>query len=124
MNCPKCDGVMQKVSVEDIEVDCCGACEGVWFDLREHEHLKDIRGSEDRIDMGDPVKGDQMDAVRDIHCPRCGVKLVKLSMVDQTHIKYEQCATCGGVFLDAGEFTDFKHLTVVEKVKRLLVPFR
>ncbi len=124
MNCPKCDGVMQKVSVEEFEVDCCGACEGVWFDLCEHDHLKDIRGSEDRIDMGDPTKGTEMDAVRDIHCPRCSVKLVKLSMIDQTHIKYEQCATCGGVFLDAGEFTDFKRLTVAEKVKRVLVPFR
>ncbi len=124
MKCPKCDNVMQKVSVEDIEVDCCGNCEGIWFDLREHDHLKDIRGSEDRIDMGDPAKGDQMNAVRNIHCPRCTVQLVKLFMHDQTHIKYEQCATCGGVFLDAGEFTDFKQMTVAEKVKRVLVPFR
>ena len=120
MNCPKCNGVMQKVSVEEFEVDCCGSCEGVWFDLREHDHLKDIRGSEDRIDMGSTEKGEAMDAVRDINCPRCGVKLVKLSMVDQTHIKYEQSATCGGVFLDAGEFTDFKHLSVTERVKRFL----
>ena len=85
---------------------------------------KDIRGSEDRIDMGDPAMGGEMNTVRDINCPRCGGKLGKLSMVDQTHIKYEQCATCGGVFLDAGEFTDFKHLMLVEKVKQLLVPFR
>jgi uncharacterized protein len=127
MNCPKCNSVMQKVSVEDIEVDCCGTCEGIWFDLREHDHLKLIRGSEDRIDLGDPAKlrgGEAMDAVRDINCPRCGVKLVKLSMPDQTHIKYEQCATCGGAFLDAGEFTDFKHLSVSERAKRFLQPLK
>lgn len=124
MRCPKCDSVMNKVSVEEIEVDCCGACEGIWFDLREHEHLKDIRGSEDRIDLGDSVKGTEMNPVRDIQCPRCSVKLVKLSMPGQTHIKYEQCATCGGVFLDAGEFTDYKHLTFAEKARQFLGPFR
>lgn len=124
MNCPKCNGTMQKVSVEEIEVDCCSTCEGIWFDLREHDHLKDIRGSEDRIDMGSTEKGEAMDAVRDINCPRCSVKLVKLSMPDQTHIKYEQCATCGGVFLDAGEFTDFKHLSVAERVKHVFGPLK
>lgn len=115
---------MRAVSVEEFTVDCCSFCEGIWFDLREHDHLKDIRGSENRIDTGDPAKGETMSDLRDINCPRCSVKLVKLSMPDQTHINYEQCATCGGAFLDAGEFTDVKHLSVRERVKRLVQPMK
>ncbi len=124
MNCPKCNSPMHKVSVDEYEVDCCGQCDGIWFDLREHDHLKDIRGSEDRIDTGDPEKGKQMNAIRDINCPRCTAKLIKIAMPDQPHIQYEQCATCGGAFFDAGEFTDWKHLSVGEKVKRIVKPFK
>lgn len=122
MQCPKCQGVMHRVTVEEYDVDRCGSCEGIWFDLREHDHLKDIRGSEEALDTGDPQRGRRMDEIRDIHCPRCNVKLIKLAFPEQPHIKYEQCATCGGAFLDAGEFTDFKHLTVAERVKRFVGP--
>ena len=122
MMCPKCNGSMRTVTVDDYEVDRCDRCEGLWFDLREQEHLKDAAGSE-CVDTGAEQPDDAMNAVRDIDCPRCNVKMIKLSMVDQTHIKYEQCHLCGGVYFDAGEFTDFKFKTLAEKVKRVVKPF-
>ena len=40
-------------------------------------------------------------------------------MVDhqQPHIWYEQCPGCGGVYLDAGEFSDLKDVTVMDMLK-------
>ncbi|MEX0774586.1 MAG: zf-TFIIB domain-containing protein [Phycisphaeraceae bacterium] len=131
MKCPKCGGNMHAVPVGDFEVDRCGSCEGIWFDLREIDHARQIKDSDAMVDPGQPggsagTTAKETDAIRDITCPRCGtnVKLVKLAFPDQPHIHYEQCATCGGAFLDAGEFQDLMHLTFAERVRKLLRPLR
>ena len=116
MQCPKCDGTMQRVAVAGVEVDRCEACEGLWFDLREHEHSKQAPGSE-AIDTGDEATGQQQDAIRDLRCPHCHAQMVSQVFPQQPHIHYEQCSICGGLYLDAGEFRDFKELTLAERVK-------
>jgi uncharacterized protein len=119
MNCPKCSGAMEQITVGGIEVDRCTLCHGIWFDLREHEHLKDVAGSE-RIDSKPTSRTKDLDAMKGLTCPRCHGKLVRLAVPEQTHVHYDQCHTCGGAFFDAGEFTDYKNLTFVERVMRLL----
>jgi hypothetical protein len=44
--------------------------------------------------------------------------------LDQPHIWFERCAVCGGSFLDAGEFRDVKHHTIVDFLKDLLAKER
>ena len=35
MNCPKCDGKLVETDYENIKVDVCDSCSGVWFDAGE-----------------------------------------------------------------------------------------
>jgi Zn-finger nucleic acid-binding protein len=36
MICPACGNVLQKLMIDDIQVDVCqGGCEGIWFDAYE-----------------------------------------------------------------------------------------
>lgn len=123
MQCPKCRSKMLPVEIDGIVVDRCAGCGGLWFDLREHEHLKEVAGAE-RIDTGSSERGAAMDAVRDIDCPRCLTPMVKLGFIDQPEIQHEQCSVCGGAYLDAGEFADYVENTVSEKVGRWLRRFR
>ena len=48
--CPKCGGLMDIETAEEIEVDVCLTCNGVWLDFGEMEALerlpKDFRGDE------------------------------------------------------------------------------
>jgi Zn-finger nucleic acid-binding protein len=39
---------------------------------------------------------------------------------EQVHITMDSCSACDGVFLDAGELTDMKSLTLMDHVRRLL----
>jgi Zn-finger nucleic acid-binding protein len=50
--------------------------------------------------------------------------MVKLSIPEQPHIHVEQCSICGGVFFDAGEFTDYQHFTLAERIKLFFSTFR
>lgn len=67
----------------------------------------------DFADSGDPEVGKTYNTVRDIDCPRCGVTMKKVNDAKQTHLQYEVCEE-HGMFMDAGEFTDYKHETLLD----------
>jgi Zn-finger nucleic acid-binding protein len=120
MKCPKCKSQMEKVTYEEIEVDRCTFCKGIWFDMLEHEHLKAIEGSES-IDIGLKSVGKAFNETRKIDCPVCQTSMIPMSDKNQPHICYEACTSCYGLFFDAGEFKDFKEKTVLDFFRDLLV---
>ncbi len=107
---------MEKVEFQDIEVDRCTECHGLWFDLMEHEQLKAIAGSE-AIDTGAPQVGRINDEITRIQCPVCKVPLIGMVAAGQAHIRYESCTVCYGAYFDAGEFSDFKEVTLRETLR-------
>ena len=123
MHCPKCDSEMERVVVEDIEVDRCKLCKGLWFDMLEKEDLVSIEGSES-IDIGNTALGERYDSLQRVDCPKCHVEMLPMVDKDQTHIHYESCPTCFGTFFDAGEFRDLKTFTVVERFSEMVRTLR
>ncbi len=106
--CPKCSGKLDSVIYNDIEVDRCHQCQGIWFDETEADELKEIKGSE-IIDLEEsPPISEHDDLEQVVRCPRCQVKMIKLLDMDKYQIWYEQCPQCHGIWLDAGEFHQFK----------------
>jgi Zn-finger nucleic acid-binding protein len=105
---------MDPVDFGGVEVDRCRACGGLWFDLLEQHDLKAVEGSES-IDIGDPARGQLHDEESPVYCPREGALMIRMVDLDQPHIWIEGCPVCHGAFFDAGEFTDFKQHTLLEK---------
>lgn len=118
MECPKCGHPMEPVAFGDVEVDRCTLCKGLWFDLLEHEQLKEMPGSE-VIDCGDPEVGAVFNRDDRIRCPRCAGPMIRMVDPQQPHIWYESCGVCFGVYFDAGEFTDYKRHTLADFFRRL-----
>ena len=118
MKCPKCSNAMETVGYQDIEIDRCTNCKGIWFDMLEHEDLKKISGSAS-IDIGSAELGKKQDKQGGIICPACDVPLINMVVSAQPHISYEACTVCYGVYFDAGEFTDFREETFVESWKSI-----
>ncbi|HJN48990.1 MAG: zf-TFIIB domain-containing protein [Pseudomonadales bacterium] len=116
MICPKCAAEMLVLTVGTLRgkvvVDRCSNCSGIWFDHGEAEALKEKWGSE-YIDCGDPKVGRLYNTLRDIRCPICKDKMDQCSDERQPHIRYEVCGK-DGMFLDAGEFTDYANETLVD----------
>tara|TARA_R110002110_G_scaffold205066_5_gene416875 strand:+ start:61955 stop:62299 length:345 start_codon:yes stop_codon:yes gene_type:complete len=102
----------------DLLIDRCSNCSGLWFDHGEAEMLKS-RWMGDALDTGDAEMGRKWDAVDDIACPRCHQDMDKAADPDQPHIWYEVCRE-HGLFMDAGEFTDFKHETLADWFRSLI----
>jgi uncharacterized protein len=117
MECPKCQARMEVVRFEDIEVDRCVRCGGLWFDVLEDEELRGRAGSE-AIDTGPTWQAAMHDVQGKVFCPIDGALMVRMVDAPQSHIWVESCPVCHGTFFDAGEFTDFKEHTIVELLRR------
>lgn len=107
MDCPKCaKDSLKPLTIDEIEVDCCTACEGIWFDRaelgrlldRETSHVKPILGGEDD-DAHDYQRGT---------CPRDGGNLLRVKSLRNREITVDTCPTCHGLWLDGGEFRRIK----------------
>ena len=109
---------MEEVSFADITVDRCTHCRGLWFDGDEAQQLKRLKGSE-ALDDGSAATGRKFDRIEDINCPRCGNTMEKTWHWKQTHIWYETCRK-HGIFMDAGEFKDFKTENLVDLFRGII----
>lgn len=111
MNCPKCNAAMETLAVGGIEVERCTGCKGLWFDAREHEKLKDVKGAAD-IDVGPraPAPAEPFDPAAPapkVMCPVCHTPMILMSVHGKKGLRYESCKVCYGAFFDAGEFREF-----------------
>lgn len=115
MICPKCAARMERVRVDEVEVDRCTHCHGLWLDLGEREALAAAAAA--KVDTGAPRP--VIAGRRDIECPRCRAPLVRLHD-PATGIAYEKCSPCSGAFLDAGELKGLAATTLGQRLRRLI----
>ena len=121
MDCPKCIGQLEPVEYGgEIQVRRCDTCGGLWCDPDNLKLMKSTWLAEAALDTGSPHVGSTLDKVGDIQCPAGHGKMLQRYDPKQKHIWYEECGTCGGIFLDAGEFTDLKFDTLLDRFKSLL----
>lgn len=121
MQCPKCPGTLEKRTYgRKITVHRCNECGGLWCKPEVLIEMKREWMSEAVLDAGDPRLGKQLDKLGDIECPECAVAMDKSHDERQIHIWYERCPQCGGLFFDAGEFTDLKYDTLMDRLRGLV----
>ncbi len=123
MQCPKCGSAMEVVVHNNVEVDRCTGCMGLWFDAGEIEPLLKPKLAR-AVDIGDADTGAHTNAIDRYPCPRCGGAMVRMVDASQSHIWYEKCASCGGSFFDAGEFRDLAEVSIADFFKGLSTPER
>jgi uncharacterized protein len=121
MNCPKCCNPMETVEFgTDIKVVRCTGCSGLFCNWQTLRQLRTEWLADTVLDKGDPAVGAKHNEMRDIACPDCGATMKRVQDSEQVHITMDSCSACDGVFLDAGELTDMKSLTLMDHVRRLL----
>lgn len=90
--------------VGTISVDVCeGGCGGVWFDNFELPKVDEPGAAEIRNVQRDPDRPVDLQSRR--MCPRCDDQLLfrrYFSRLRRTQI--DECPSCAGIWLDAGEF--------------------
>jgi len=127
MKCPKCIGKLEEKNVENVKVDICWVCEGVWFDQSELEKVLSADSRDfNKIDLDRDIL-DGKEAAR-MHeefdekigiCPKCE---------NNTHLERKDylkgvfvdiCPKCQGIWLDGGEIHKLRDRTLVKIADRI-----
>ncbi len=79
---------METLNFNNVEVDRCTACYGLFFDHLEKEMLKEMAGSE-VLDIGDEFLGATYNEILDAPCPRCRTRMNHVLHTEPFEIKFE-----------------------------------
>ncbi len=119
ITCPKCQGAMAPVTFEEITVDRCTSCGGLWFDVMEQRRLRDRPGSQVIDTAPAQSTGAPNPPAAQMICPCCNVPLTRLKDVDNRSIEYEYCTICNGAFFDGGEFREYKDTSFLGSLRHV-----
>ncbi len=102
MKCPKCDKEMTPQTYNDVEVDKCPSCEGIYFDQGELDKL--IAAGAAGADSPEYTElSNRMDMMLGT-CPRCDVEMDP--HLGPGNLRIDRCSKCHAVFLDQGELAE------------------
>ena len=103
MKCPKCQSeTLVGHKIEDVGVDRCSSCEGIWFDAQELGELL----AEDAKQVASLRRGSVREelAGKKGNCPRDGGELLRVYSAIEKTVIIDACPDCRGIWLDGGEF--------------------
>ena len=105
MICPTCHNLMIVVEQENVELDYCTNCSGVWFDEGELELMLELMGLED---IGLTMTGilsspEAVTTEKKRRCPVCNQKMRKATMGQESGVLIDLCPQGHGLWFDGGE---------------------
>ena len=106
MFCPFCKKIeLEKAIFNNVEVDYCPSCLGVWFEEEELRWAKDARDENLKwldMDLWEKEKDFKISRGQKL-CPDCRLPLYEV-VYGESQVKVDLCSICRGVWLDKGEF--------------------
>jgi hypothetical protein len=101
MNCPVCKDSMVVLELEQVEIDYCTGCEGVWLDAGELELL--LETEQERARLKSLLIEDNTIKEKSYQCPICSRKMKKVFVGEERKILIDKCKKNHGLWLDKGE---------------------
>ncbi len=105
MICPVCKSDMIVVEHDNIELDHCTTCQGVWFDSGELELLLESSGLENSLPFLDTILNavEPSSSEKKRKCPICRRKMKKVFIDEGGEIQVDTCRNKDGIWFDGGE---------------------
>ncbi len=102
MNCPVCrTEPMIVLELQEVEIDHCFKCKGIWLDEGELEMLL---GSEKQgKELITQFQADTDNHEKKVKCPICGKKMEKIIASRKSKILIDRCPKGHGLWFDEGE---------------------
>ena len=122
MDCPVCKNAMITLELQDVEVDHCTMCGGIWLDAGELEVL--LGNSGGAVELLKSFEIDSKCTERARKCPIC-LKRMRKIIVGSAHpqVLIDKCVKGDGLWFDKNELRnifDNADLDKDNKIKKLL----
>ncbi len=118
MNCPLCKEPLIVLELDEVEIDYCTSCEGIWFDAGELELLLEDSAEKDHFLSSLEVDRTAKEKAR--KCPICSKRMEKVCPVSDRRFHIDRCRRNDGIWLDGGELEQIVRMTGFGKDHRVL----
>lgn len=122
MDCPVCKNAMITLQLQEVEIDFCGDCGGIWLDAGELELL--LGDAEQTERLLNSFKIDTRSAEKPRKCPICLKKMQKIIVGPATPpLVIDKCRRGHGLWFDKGELQDILEKAQLDensKIQKLL----
>ncbi len=118
MDCPVCKKPMLVLELQQIEIDYCQECGGIWLDEGELELLLGDSTEKDRLMLS--FSADLKNAEKKRRCPVCSKKMNKVLVGKNNRVLLDKCRKNHGFWFDAGELQEVFALGSGDKYSKIL----
>jgi Zn-finger nucleic acid-binding protein len=122
MDCPVCKNAMITLELEDVEIDYCTDCSGIWLDAGELEQLLNAPDKAKGLLESFRVDFESTEKIR--KCPICDKKMQKIIVGSSKPVLLiDKCRRGDGLWFDKGELQDVfdrAELDKDNKIQKLL----
>jgi hypothetical protein len=118
MKCPVCDELMVVLELEEIEIDYCTSCEGIWLDGGELELM--LEEASEKEELLSSFRKDSSSHENKIHCPICIRKMEKVLVGANSKVIIDRCKNHHGLWFNRGELYDVVKLGSIREENKVL----
>jgi hypothetical protein len=122
MKCPVCDELMVVLELEEIEIDYCTTCEGIWLDGGELELL--LEEASEKEEVLSSFRRDDFSDEKKIRCPICFKKMEKVLVGKENRILVDTCKNHHGLWFNKGELYEVVKLGSIDEENKVLTLLR
>ncbi len=118
MDCPVCKSPLIILELNNVEIDHCTECHGIWLDGGELEIL--LEGSSEKDKLLSSFKIDDNSKEKPLRCPICRKKMDKILCGIDESILIDKCKQHHGIWFDKGELEDLVAMGSFDKDNKVL----
>lgn len=107
---------MVVLELEQVEIDYCTSCEGIWLDSGELELLLESKKEE----FKNLFREDNKNTEKHYKCPICNKRMLKVYAGDKQEILIDKCRNSHGFWFDKGELKSVIKLSSGERENKVI----
>jgi Zn-finger nucleic acid-binding protein len=109
---------MVVLELEQIEIDYCTSCEGIWLDAGELELL--LETEQERARLLNLLIENNSVKEKSYRCPICSKKMKKVFVGEERKILIDKCKKNHGLWLDKGELKSVIELSSQNRDSKII----
>ena len=110
------------LELNEVEIDHCMSCKGIWLDAGELELL--LGTNSETEEFLNSFTTDKLSKEKKIKCPICNKKMGKMLVIGDKNIRIDKCKNNHGIWFDAGELEDVLQMGSLGKDNKVLILLR
>ncbi len=118
MNCPFCNNPLVILELNQVEIDYCTRCHGIWLDNGELELL--LKNTQEKTQLLNSFSDNKISDEKILKCPICRKKMEKVTSGIDNKVTLDKCKKDHGIWFNEGELEQVVEMGRLDKQDKII----